>query len=240
MVVLIGLSGCGGATDDATGAADERRFRWKLVTAWPPNLPINHDAVVRFAEDVETMSRGRLQIQVFAGGELIPALQAFDAVSQGSVEMAHTASYYWAGKVPAAQFLTVVPFGMTQKGAWAWIYGGEGLDLWRDLYEPFGVIPFPMGNTGIQMGGWFNKKIERVEDLQGLKMRIPGLGGKVLAKAGGNPVLLAAAEIYTALERGTIDATEWVGPCMMCVSVSIARQSTTTTRAGTNPAPSSN
>ncbi|MGR8921899.1 MAG: TRAP transporter substrate-binding protein [Gammaproteobacteria bacterium] len=214
VAVTIGLAGCGGGDGGAVapGAADERRFNWKMVTAWPPNLPINHDAVVRFAEEVGTMSRGRLSIQVFAGGELIPPLQAFDAVSQGSVEMAHAAAYYWAGKVPAAQFLTVVPFGMTQKGAWAWIYGGGGLELWRELYEPFGVIPFPMGNTGIQMGGWFNKKIESIEDLEGLKMRIPGLGGKVLAKAGGNPVLLSAAEIYTALERGTIDATEWVGP----------------------------
>ncbi len=207
------LAGCGGSGDAAPGAAaDDRSFRWKMVTAWPPNLPINHDAVLKFADDVETMSRGRLRIQVFAGGELVPALQAFDAVSQGSVEMAHAAAYYWAGKVPAAQYFTVVPFGMTQKGAWAWLYGGGGLDLWRELYAPFNVVPFPMGNTGIQMGGWFNKKIERVADLKGLKMRIPGLGGKVLAKAGGNPVLLSAAEIYTALERGTIDATEWVGP----------------------------
>lgn len=215
MTLAVVLSGCGGSDDAGTvaaAAADDQQFRWKMVTAWPPNLPINHDAVVRFAEDVEAMSRGRLRIQVFAGGELIPPLQAFDAVSQGSVEMAHAASYYWAGKVAAAQFLTVVPFGMTQKGAWAWIYGGGGLELWHELYAPFDVVPFPMGNTGIQMGGWFNKKIDSVADLKGLKMRIPGLGGKVLAKAGGNPVLLSAAEIYTALERGTIDATEWVGP----------------------------
>lgn len=212
LAALISLVAC--SQEQATTAVDDddRLFNWKLVTTWPPNLPINHDAVVKFAEDVEIMSRGRLRIQVFAGGELIPALQSFDAVSQGSVEMAHGASYYWAGKVPAAQFLTVVPFGMTQKGAWAWIYSGEGLQLWRELYEKFDVIPFPMGNTGIQMGGWFNKKIDSIEDLKGLKMRIPGLGGKVLAKAGGNPVLLSAAEIYTALERGTIDATEWVGP----------------------------
>lgn len=214
-IMALLVAGCGddGANEPvAGGQTTDQRFQWKLVTAWPPNLPVNHDAVLKFAEDVEIMSRGRLRIQVFAGGELIPALQAFDAVSQGSVEMAHAASYYWAGKVPAAQFLTVVPFGMTQKGAWAWIYGGGGLKLWRELYEPFGLIPFPMGNTGIQMGGWFNKRIDSIADLKGLKMRIPGLGGKVLAKAGGNPVLLSAGEIYTALERGTIDATEWVGP----------------------------
>ena len=115
-------------------------------------------------------------------------------------------------RVPAAQFMAAVPFGMTQKGMWAWLYGGDGLALWREIYAPFGVVPLPMGNSGTQMGGWFNRRIDSIADLEGLKMRIPGLGGKVLAKAGGNPVLLSAAEIYTALERGTIDATEWVGP----------------------------
>jgi TRAP-type mannitol/chloroaromatic compound transport system substrate-binding protein len=207
------IAGCGASeVGESDAFADERRFNWKLVTSFPPNLPVNHETVHKFAEDVEVMSRGRLKVQVFAGGELIPALQVFDAVSQGSVELAHSGAYYWAGKVPAAQFMAAVPFGMTHNGMWAWLYGGEGLDLWRELYEPFGVIPFPMGNTGIQMGGWFNKKVASIDDLKGLKMRIPGLGGKVLAEAGGNPVLLSAAEIYTALERGTIDATEWVGP----------------------------
>ena len=207
------VAGCGGSEVGETGlAADERRFEWKIVTSFPPNLPVNHETVHKFAEDVEIMSRGRLKIHVYAGGELIPALQVFDAVSQGSVELAHSGAYYWAGKVPAAQFMAAVPFGMTPTGIWAWLYGGEGLELWRELYKPFGVVPIPMGNTGIQMGGWFNKKIESMDDLRGLKMRIPGLGGKVLAEAGGNPVLLSAGEIYTALERGTIDATEWVGP----------------------------
>jgi TRAP-type mannitol/chloroaromatic compound transport system substrate-binding protein len=126
--------------------------------------------------------------------------------------MGHGAAYYWAGKVPAAQFFSAVPFGMTAKGMNAWLYSGGGIELWNELYQPFGLVAFPMGNSGVQMGGWFNKRIESVEDLKGLKMRIPGLGGKVLAKAGGTPVLLAGGEIYTALERGTIDATEWVGP----------------------------
>lgn len=206
------LAACGGGPGEATGSTDERRFRWKMVTSWPPNLPVNTETVAKFADDVAVMSRGRLTIQVFAGGELVPPLQVFDAVSQGAVELAHTGSYYWAGKVPAAQFMAAVPFGMTQKGIWAWLYGGDGLALWRELYAPFGVVPLPMGNSGTQMGGWFNRRIDSIADLEGLKMRIPGLGGKVLAKAGGNPVLLSAAEIYTALERGTIDATEWVGP----------------------------
>jgi len=191
-------------------AAD--RFNWKLVTTWPPNFPIFMDGINRFAKDVKRMSRGQLNIQVFAGGELIPALQTFDAVSQGTVEIGHGAAYYWAGKIPAGQFFTSVPFGMNAQGMNAWLYYGGGLDLWRELYAGHNLVPFPMGNTGVQMGGWFRKPIESLESLKGLKMRIPGLGGKVIAKAGVNPVLLAGGEIYTALDRGTIDATEWVGP----------------------------
>ncbi|HEC84437.1 MAG: ABC transporter substrate-binding protein [Candidatus Parabeggiatoa sp. nov. 2] len=158
------------------------------------------------------MSRGRLKVQVYAGGELVPPLQVFDAVSQNTVQMGHAAAHYWAGKVPAAQFMSAMPFGMTAKGMNAWLYLGGGLELWRELYKPFNLIPFPAGNTGVQMGGWFNKKIETVDDLKGLKMRLPGLGAKVLAKAGVTPILLAGGEIYTALERGTIDATEWAAP----------------------------
>ena len=187
-------------------------FDWKMVTAWPPNFPIFQDGVEQLAKEIELMSGGRLKIQVYAGGELVPPLQTFDAVSQGSVEMGHAGAYYWAGKVPAAQFMSSVPFGMTAKGVNAWLYYGGGLELWREIYKPFNLIPFPAGNTGVQMGGWFNKKIESLDDLKGLKMRIPGLGCKVLAKAGGTPILLAGGEIYTALERGNIDAAEWVGP----------------------------
>lgn len=189
-----------------------KTFTWKMVTTWPPNFPVFQEGVEQLSKEVEMMSGGRLKIQVFAGGELVPALQAFDAVSQGSVQMGHGASYYWAGKVPAAQFMASVPFGMTAKGMNAWFYQGEGLKLWRELYLPFNVIPFPAGNTGVQMGGWFKKEINTIDDFKGLKMRMPGLGGKVLSKAGGAPVLMAGGEVYTALERGVIDATEWVGP----------------------------
>ena len=196
-----------------TASAKDQKYNWKLVTAWPPNLPVNHDVVTAFAADVESMSRGQMSIQVFAGGELIPALEVFNAVSNGkTVQMGHGAAYYWAGKVPAAQYMSAVPFGLTARGMTAWIYGGDGLKLWRELYAPFDLVPFPMGNTGTQMGGWFNKRVESVADLVGLKMRIPGLGGKSLAEAGGNPILLAGGEVYTQLERGNIDATEWVGP----------------------------
>jgi len=218
LALLVGalLAGCGeSAKAPATqpaGAGASQSFKWKMVTTWPPNFPIFQEGVERFADEVRTMSDGRLDIKVFAGGELVPPLQSFDAVSQGTVEMGHGAAYYWAGKVPAAQFLSTVPFGMTAKGMNAWLYSGGGIELWNELYEPFGLVALPMGNTGVQMGGWFNKRIDSVADLKGLRMRIPGLGGKVLAKAGGTPVLLAGGEIYTALERGTIDATEWVGP----------------------------
>lgn len=209
------LSACGGSTSTPAGnapAAEAKTYNWKMVTTWPPNFPIFQEGVKRFADDVKTLSNGQLKIKVYAGGELVPALQVFDAVSQGTVEMGHGAGYYWAGKMPAAQFFTAVPFGMNAQGMNAWLSAGDGLELWRELYKPHNLVPFPMGNTGVQMGGWFNKKINSVADLKGLKMRIPGLGGKVFAKAGGTPVLMAGGEIYTALDRGTIDATEWVGP----------------------------
>ena len=201
-----------GAGLSTTAQAQEKRFNWRLVTSWPPNFPIFQDMVRRFADELRRMSGRRLNIQVFAGGELVPPLQTFDAVSQGTVEMGHGAAYYWAGKIPAAQFFTAVPFGMNAQGMNAWLYSGSGLDLWRETYLPHGLVPFPMGNTGVQMGGWFRKRINSLADLKGLKMRIPGLGGKVMARAGVNPVLFAGGEIYTALERGTIDAAEWVGP----------------------------
>ena len=189
-----------------------KTYNWKMVTTWPPGFPVLQEGVERFSDTIKAMSNGRLNINVYAGGELIPALQSFDAVSQGTVEMSHGSAYYWAGKVPEAQFFSTVPFGMTARGMNAWLYNGGGLELWREVYKPFHVIPFPMGNTGVQMGGWFNKEINSLDDIKGLKMRIPGLGGKVFAKAGGNPVLLAGSEVYTALERNTIDATEWIGP----------------------------
>ncbi|MGI9229000.1 MAG: TRAP transporter substrate-binding protein [Gammaproteobacteria bacterium] len=187
-------------------------YRWKMVTTWPANFPVLQEAPERLADKVRSLSGGRLDIRVYASGELVPALEVFDAVSQGVAEMGHGTPYYWAGKVPAAQFFSSVPFGMTSAGAQAWINHGGGLELWRELYEPFNLMPFPIGTTGIQMGGWFNKRIDSVADIKGLRMRIPGLGGKVLKRAGGNPILISGGELYTALERGTIDATEWVGP----------------------------
>ena len=216
LMICVSISACGDRPGEQAGSANavdtNKRFRWKMVTTWPANFPIIQEGAEKFADDVRDMTRGRLDIQVFAGNELVPPLGVFDAVSQGSVEMGHGSPYYWAGKVPAAQFFSTVPFGMTVNGMQAWLYHGDGLKLWREIYQPFNLIPFPMGNSGVQMGGWFNKKIESIEDLKGLRMRIPGLGGKVFKRAGGNPVLMAGGEIYTALERGTIDATEWIAP----------------------------
>lgn len=212
-VALRALLGESHAQSQENGAGVSKDvFRWKMVTTWPPNFPVIGDTCTRFADMVKAMSGGRLEIKVFGGGELVPALEAFDAVRNGVAEMGCGAAYYWAGKAPSASFFASVPFGMNAQQMNGWLISGGGLELWEELYAPFNLIPLPGGNTGVQMGGWFNREINRVEDLKGLKMRIPGLGGRVLEKAGGAPVLLAGGEIYTGLERGVIDATEWLGP----------------------------
>lgn len=196
----------------APAAVTRKTYRWRMVTTWPPHFPVLGEGADRLAQAIEQMSEGQLQIQVYGGGELVPPLQAFDAVSQGTAEMGHGAAYYWAGKSPATQFFASIPFGMNAQQMNAWLYHGGGLQLWQEVYAPFSLVPMPAGNTGVQMGGWFNKEINSTADLKGLKMRIPGLGGKVIAKAGGSAILSAGGEIYTNLERGVIDATEWVGP----------------------------
>ncbi len=207
------VSACASEPNSTTRAArSDQRFQWKMVTTWPPHFPILGVGAERFAEWVKEMSEGRLEIQVYGGGELIPPLEGFDAVSQGVAEMCHGAAYYWAGKAPATQFFAGLPFGMNAQQQNAWLYSGGGLALWEELYQPFDLVPLPAGNTGVQMGGWFNREINSIADFKGLKMRIPGLGGKVISKAGGSAVLSAGGEIYTNLERGVIDATEWVGP----------------------------
>ena len=193
-------------------APKQKTIEWKMVTTWPPHFPMLGEGADNLAKWVEEMSGGRLKIKVYGGGELVPPLGVLDAVSQGTAEMGHGAAYYWAGKSPATQFFAAVPFGFNAQSINAWLYSGGGMEIWEEVYKPFNVKPFVAGNTGVQMGGWFNKEINTIDDLKGLKMRIPGLGGKVLAKAGGNAVLVAGGEIFTNLERGVIDATEWVGP----------------------------
>ena len=189
-----------------------RRFEWTMVTTWPSNLPIFQEGVQMLADQIATMSSGRLKIDVYGGGELVPAFESFDAVSSGTAQMSHGASYYWAGKEPATQFFAAIPFGMNAQQMNAWLYAGGGLELWEEIYEPFGVVPFATGNSGAQMGGWFRREIHSVDDFAGLKMRMPGLGGRVISELGASAVLLPLGEIYTSLERGVIDATEWVGP----------------------------
>jgi TRAP-type mannitol/chloroaromatic compound transport system substrate-binding protein len=199
-------------TINAPAVIAQKKFRWKMVTTWPPKLPVLQDGCERLAKRIGELSDGRLQIEVFAGGELVPPLESFEAVSSGTVEVGSGAAYYWAGKEAATQWFAAVPFGLNAQGMSAWFHGGDGLKLWEEVYAPFNLIPRPGGSTGVQMGGWFNKKIESIDDYQGIKMRIPGLGGKVVSKAGGTVVLLPGGEIFTSLERGVIDATEWVGP----------------------------
>jgi TRAP-type mannitol/chloroaromatic compound transport system substrate-binding protein len=205
------LSSCMRKDKKGTAYSGEK-INWKMVTTWSPNFPIIGEAMSKFSEVVEKMSGGRLNIKVYGGGELVPALESFDAVKQGNVEMANGAAYYWTGKEPAAVFFSGIPFGMNALQTSAWIYNGGGLKLWTELYEKHGLIPFPSGNTCGQMGGWFRKEIRSVEDFNGLKMRIPGIGGKVMAKLGANSLLFPGAELYTNLERGVLDALEWVGP----------------------------
>jgi TRAP-type mannitol/chloroaromatic compound transport system substrate-binding protein len=208
------VAACSGQEQDCESGAmpADETFEWSCVTSWPPKYPGLGIAVDNLAERIGKASNGRLKIKVYGGGELVPAFEAFDAVSRGTVEMGHDASYYHKGKVAAAQFFTAIPFGMNAAELDGWLYYGGGLELWRELYAPFNIVPFPCGNTGVQMGGWFNREINSPADLDGLKMRIPGLGGEVIQRAGATPVTLPGSEIFTSLQTGAIDATEWVGP----------------------------
>ena len=206
------FSACSSESTEQTNKNEYKTYKWRLVTAWPKNYPGLGMAPERIAKLVEEMSQGQMQITVFGAGEQVQAFGVFDAVSSGSHQMGHSGSYFWKGKVPAAQFFTAVPFGLTADEINAWIHRGDGLELWREVYEPFNLYPIPAGNTGTQMFGWFNKEIKSIEDIKGLKMRIPGLGGEVFKRAGGIPITLPAGELFTSLQTGVIDATEWVGP----------------------------
>jgi TRAP-type mannitol/chloroaromatic compound transport system substrate-binding protein len=204
------LSGASVIAAPAVHAAS--KIQWKMVTTWPKNFPGLGTGANSLAELITEMSGGRLTVKVYGAKELVPAFEVFDAVSRGTAEMGHGAAYYWKGKSEAAQFFSAVPFGLTAQEMNAWLYHGDGLKLWQEVYRPFGLIPAAAGNTGVQMAGWFNREIKSVDDLKGLKMRIPGLGGEALRRAGGTPVSLPGGEIFTSLKTGAIDATEWVGP----------------------------
>ena len=208
------LAACGQeqSAGTASSTASGETFEWKMVTTWPPNFPGTGTSATLLAETITRASGGRIKVNVYAAGELVPWSEVFNVVSAGTAEIGHGVSYYWKAQVEAAQFFGAIPFGMTPAESSAWLHFGGGLQLWRELYEPFGVMVFTGGNTGTQMGGWFNREINSPEDLKGLKMRIPGLGGEVLERAGGTPVSLSGGEIYTAMQTGAVDATEWVGP----------------------------
>ena len=186
----------------------------KLATSWPAHFPIMGTGVEKFAQRVKDVSGGSLEIKIYAKNVLVPALAVFDAASSGQIDAFHSGPYYWKGKNSAFSLYSGLPFGFTSEEINSWMLFGGGYELWREQYDKYNLYPFMGGNTNIQMGGWFRKPINSLKDMQGLKMRIPGLGGEVFAKMGVNPVLLPAGEIYTSLERGVIDATEWVGPAL--------------------------
>lgn len=204
------------ATEITTAVSDEPslpEISWQMATSWPPLLDTIFGGATTFADVVSVLTSGKFLIDVRAAGELAPGLEVLNVVEQGAVQCGHTASYYYTGKSPVTAFGTALPFGLTNRQNNAWFYQGGGLDLLQEFYaERFGVIQFPAGNTGVQMGGWFNKEINSIADLEGLKMRIPGLGGQVMDRLGVTVQVLPGGEIFQALQTGAIDAAEWVGP----------------------------
>ncbi|MEO7397820.1 MAG: ABC transporter substrate-binding protein [Ilumatobacteraceae bacterium] len=199
--------------DDALQAGDLPEIEWDMATSWPLVLDTIYGGAVFFGERVSAMTGGRFKIKAAAGGELVPALEVLQSVQTGAVNSGHSASYYYVGIDPITQLSTAVPFGMTARGHLSWMYEGGGLELMQNVFrERFGVVNFPAGNTGCQMGGWFNKEIKGLGDLGGLRMRIPGMGGQALETLGVSVQVIPGGEIYQSLETGAIDAAEWVGP----------------------------
>ncbi len=188
------------------------KVRWRMVTSWPKSLDTIFGGAQTVCDRVKEMTGGRFAIEPYAAGEIVPGLEVLDAVQNGTVQCGHTASYYYVGKNSALAFGTSVPFGLTAQQQNSWLYHGGGLEAMHQLYADFNVINFPAGNTGTQMGGWFKREIKSVRELNGLKMRIPGLGGEVMSRLGVNVQVLPGGEIFLALDRGAIDAAEWVGP----------------------------
>ncbi|HET7093596.1 MAG TPA: TRAP transporter substrate-binding protein, partial [Thermomicrobiales bacterium] len=186
--------------------------RWRMVTSWPRRLPGPGMSAERIASRVRTLSGGRIDIAVYAAGEVVPAFGVLDAVGNGVADIGHTASFYWQGKMPAANFFTTVPFGLTPAEHVAWIDAGGGQALWDELYAPFGVKPFMGGNTGVCMGGWFRRELRSLADLKGTKIRSLGLGGEIYRRLGATPQTTPPAEILTSLQSGVIDGAEFVGP----------------------------
>lgn len=210
------LTGCSNddstAEDGAPNVQTNQQVRWRLASSFTPALDTIYGAAEVLADRLESLTDGNFQLQIYPGGELVPPFEVLSSAQNRTVEIAHSASYYFIGKNPALAFDATVPFGLTARQYRAWVYHGGGLDLLRNLFSDFNIINFPGGNTGTQMGGWFNVEINSRADMDGLKMRIPGLGGQVMSEMGVNTQVLPGGEIYPSLERGAIDAAEWVGP----------------------------
>src|SRR5262249_1203675 len=196
----------------APALAQSQTRRWRMVTSWPKRLPGPGLSAERIAERIGTLSGGRIQINVHAAGEVVPAFEVLDAVGGGVAELGHTASFYWQGKEAAAAYFTTVPFGLTPAEHVAWVEAGGGQALWDEMYARFGVKPFMGGNTGVCMGGWFRREIKGLDDVKGLKLRSLGLGGEVFRRLGATPQTTPPGEIFTSLQSGVIDGAEFVGP----------------------------
>jgi TRAP-type mannitol/chloroaromatic compound transport system substrate-binding protein len=220
-VAMLGLSACGEkqqasqqTAKSEAPKAEKKTIVWKLAQTWGTGFPIFGDAVIKMADMVKTMSNGELEIRIDSANKHKAAFGILDMVKAGQYEMGHSASYYWKGKDANTMFFTTMPFGMIAPEQYAWFYYGGGMELMKKVYDKHGVYSFPGGNTGNQMGGWFRKEINTLDDLNGLKMRVPGFAGEVLSKLGVVVTNIAPGELYTALDRGTIDALEWVGPSL--------------------------
>jgi len=206
------LVSCQAQNETTVQANSLPEVKWRMVTSWPKSLETIFGGAETICDRLREMSGGKFQITPYAAGEIVPGLEVLDTVQSGTVECGHTAGYYYVGKNPALAFATTVPFGLMADQQNAWLYHGGGLEAMQKVYGDFNIINLPGGNTGTQMGGWFKREINSLADLKGLKMRIPGLGGEVMAKLGVNVQVLPGGEIFLALDRGAIDAAEWVGP----------------------------
>ncbi len=209
---VLALGGAGSAIAAPALAQSNPSVKWRWISSFPKNLTISYDACVAFTKRVAELTDGKFQIQLFGPGELVPAFQVLDAVQNGTVESGYTASYFYVGKDPTFAFATAMPFGLNTRQQSAWMIRGDGLKLCNEFFKSYNVNYIPMGHTGAQMGGWFRKEIKSLDDMKGLKMRIGGLTGEIMKRMGVVPQSIPAGDIYPALERGTIDAVEYVGP----------------------------